>query len=95
MKNIKIVAINLDRERHLKFNLNSLITIERITGQRFDKMGDDMSLETLRAMLFAGLSWEDKELTLDEIGELIDFENLEQVMDKLNEAMAGLKSSQA
>lgn len=95
MKNIKIVAINLDRERHLRFNLNSLIIIEKLTGKRFDKMGDDMSLETLRAMLFAGLSWEDKELTVDDIGEMIDFENLEEVMAKLSEAMQGLKQSQA
>ncbi|MPM81674.1 hypothetical protein SDC9_128731 [bioreactor metagenome] len=42
-------------------------------------------------MLFAGLRHEDKELTLEEVGDLIDFDNLEEVTTKLGDAMQGLK----
>lgn len=90
----KIVAINLDRERHLKFNLNALILAEKTTGKKLADLGQNQEgfdLEFLRAMLFAGLKHEDKELTLDEVGDLIDMENLEYVATKLGEAMQGLK----
>lgn len=90
----KITVINLDKERHLKYNLNALITAEKITGKKLAELGGDkggFDLEFLRAMLYAGLIWEDKELTIDDVGDLIDMENLEYVTDKLGEAMQGLK----
>ena len=91
----KVITINLDKERHLYFNLNSLIIVEKETGQKFNELGEDnMSLEMLRALLYAGLKWEDKSLNLDDVGELIDFDNLQEVMEKLGEAMEGLKPSQ-
>lgn len=94
MKKNKVVAIKLDKERHLKFNLNALITAEEITGKKLAELGDNkgnFDLAFLRAMLFAGLRHEDKELTLEEVGDLIDFDNLEEVTAKLGDAMQGLK----
>ena len=88
----KIIQINLDKKRNIWFNLNSLITIEKVTGLKFSEIGEDVSLEIVRAMLFAGLQWEDKDLTLEQVGELIDFDNMTEVMEKLGEAMKGLKS---
>lgn len=90
----KITVINLDKERHLKYNLNALITAEKITGKKLAELGGEkgsFDLEFLRAMLYAGLIWEDKELTLEDVGDLIDMENLEYVTDRLGEAMQGLK----
>lgn len=90
----KIVVINLDKERHLKFNLNALIIAEKITGKKISELGAEdggMDLEFLRAMLYAGLKWEDKELTLDSVGDYIDMDNLGEVSEKLGEAMGGLK----
>ncbi|GAB6153737.1 hypothetical protein JCM17380_24870 [Desulfosporosinus burensis] len=90
----KIVAIELDKVRHLKFNLNALITAEQITGKKLSELsqsGEGFDLAFLRAMLYAGLKWEDKELTLEDVGDLIDMENLEAVTGKLGEAMQGLK----
>lgn len=89
----KIVTINLDKERHLKFTLNALIIAEKLTGKKLTEMGkeNNFDLEFLRAMLYAGLIHEDKELTLDEVGDFIDFENMNEVVEKLNEAMNGLK----
>lgn len=90
----KIVSINLDKERHLKFNLNALILAEKTTGKKLAELSqnqDSFDLEFLRAMLYAGLKFEDKELTLEEVGDMIDMENLEYVANKLGEAMQGLK----
>lgn len=93
-KTKKIVAVMLDKERHLKFNLNALIMAEKITGKKLSEMGEDKAefgLEFLRAMLYAGLIHEDKELTLEEVGDMIDMDNMEEVTEKLGEAMSGLK----
>jgi hypothetical protein len=90
----KIVAIELDKERHLKFTLNALIIAEGITGKKLADLGDDkgaFDLTFLRAMLYAGLVWEDKALTLDEVGDLIDMDNMDVVTAKLGEAMQSLK----
>lgn len=90
----KIVAIELDKERRLKFNLNALIIAEEISGKKLSELNAEeggFDLSFLRAMLYAGLKWEDRELTLEEVGDLIDMENMSDVTDKLGEAMQGLK----
>ena len=84
----------LDKERVLKFNLNALILAEEITGKKLASLGEDANgfdLSFLRGMLFAGLTHEDKELTLEQVGDMIDMENMEDVTTKLGEAMQSLK----
>ena len=90
----KIVTIRLDKERILKFNLNALILAEEITGKKLASLGADTNgfdLAFLRGMLYAGLKHEDSELTLEQVGDLIDMDNMEEVTNKLGEAMKGLK----
>lgn len=90
----KVVTITLDKERTLKYNLNALICAEEITGKKLASLGEDANgfdLSFLRGMLFAGLKHEDKELTLEQVGDMIDMENMEDVTNKLGEAMQSLK----
>lgn len=87
----KLVKVDLDRERHLKFNLNSLEIIENLTGQSIDKIGTTVDMKTLKIMIYAGLVWEDKNLTVDEVGDMIGFEDIEPVSKALGEAFQGLK----
>lgn len=87
----KMVKINLDKERHLYFNLNSLEVIENITGNSIDKLQEDMNMKTLKAIVYAGLLHEDKSLTLDEVGDMIGFEDIEEVSKAIGEAFGGLK----
>ncbi|WMU08031.1 hypothetical protein vBCtySFA67_00013 [Clostridium phage vB_CtyS-FA67] len=91
----RITVINLDKERHLKFNLNALILAEKETGIKMSDMAneakDGLSLEFLRAFLYAGLKWEDKKLTVEKVGDMIDFDNLSEVSEVLSEAMGDLK----
>lgn len=90
----KMVTVELDKTRNLKFTLNALIIAESITGKKLADMGTDneaFDLTFLRAMLYAGLVWEDKDLTIESVGDLIDMDNMEGVTEKLGEAMQGLK----
>ena len=91
---MKLVVITLDKERILKFNLNALILAEEITGKKLASLGTDadgFDMVFLRGMLFAGLKHEDKELTLEQVGDMIDMDNMEEVTTKLGEAMQSLK----
>ena len=91
MKTKNMVTINLDKERHLYFNLNSLELIEDLTGKTIDKIGEGMSMKMLKAIVFAGLVHEDKALTLEAVGDMIGFEDIEQVSEAIGKAFEGLK----
>lgn len=87
----KTITLELDRVRTLKFTLNSLEIIEDLTGESLDKIGQSMNMKTLKALLFAGLVHEDKELTAEQVGDMIEFDDLERVSSALSEALGGLK----
>lgn len=91
VKNKKIVTIELDKERHLYFNLNSLEIIESLTGKSITDIGENMDFKTLKILVYAGLRWEDKKLTVDAVGDMIGFEDIQPVSEAIGEAFKGLK----
>ena len=91
MEKTKVIAIDLDRERHLRFDLNALELVEDTTGLSIGEVGANMKMGTLKAMLFAGLKWEDKKLTLEQVGAMVSMDNLEIVSAKLGECFGNLK----
>ena len=84
----KGVTIILDRPRTLRYGLNALAKVEDITGKNI--MGLDLnnvSIKDLLAIIYAGLYHEDKELTVEKVGDLIDeYSNITEVAEKLGEA---------
>lgn len=65
--------VTLDKVRHLKFDFNALALAEKETGKNLLKGAAwaDMSASDIRAFLWAGLLWEDSELTLGMVGSMI------------------------
>lgn len=97
-KQKKMVAIELDKARNLYYNLNAIAEIEDKLGIPLSKMGEvDLGVKSIRTMLWAGLIHEDPELTEVEVGNLVDFENISYVQEKVGEAFAAAteKKSQA
>lgn len=90
-KQRKMVKIELDKERNLYFTLNSLEIIEELTGKTIDKLSEGMTVSMLKAIVYAGLVHEDKSLTVDAVGEMIGFEDIERVSEAIGEAFQGLK----
>lgn len=90
-KQKRMVKINLDKERNLYFTLNSLEIIEELTGKTIDKLSEGMTISMLKAVVYAGLVHEDKELTVDAVGEMIGFEDIEMISNAIGEAFGGLK----
>jgi hypothetical protein len=86
-KEPKVVKIMLDKERNLKFTLNSLVYAEEL-GVDVQAMGknESVKLKDLRVLLFAGLMHEDKELTEVAVGEMITMDNMKNITTALTQA---------
>jgi len=84
----KSVTIELDRPRNLRYGINALIKVEEMTGRTISKLDlENISMKDLRTILYAGLYHEDKDLTPDRVGALIDdYSNISAIGEKLGEA---------
>jgi len=85
----KGVLIELDKPRTLRYGLNALVTIEEQIGKPLTGLDfNNVSVKDLRAILYAGLFHEDKELTPEKVADLVDeFSSIENISGKLGEAM--------
>lgn len=83
--------IELDKERHLRYDLNALAEVE----DAFGSMGSAFaalrqgSMKAVRCLLWAGLLHEDPDLTLHDVGALVTMENLGTVSDAIMPAING------
>lgn len=84
-----VVKIMLDKERTIKFSLNTLIEVEDNLGYSLAELGDNVSIRAMRTLLTAGLRHEDKELTEEIVGEFISMDNMGEVQEALADAMGG------
>jgi len=89
---MKIVPFTADKERHLKFGMNTIIQIEKATGKPVAELLDTVSFEAIRTILFYGLKWEDKKLTEETTGNLFDdavehYGDMEELMKPITEAL--------
>lgn len=84
------VTVDLDRPRRLRYGMNQLIQLEEALGVPVSELTQvRMGLKELRLFLWAGLSWEDPDLTLEKAGELADeAEDLTELAEKIGEALA-------
>lgn len=80
------VKITLDKERNIYFDLNALVRLEEL-GVDVATLGNGVKMSQIRAILFAGLMHEDKELTLEEVGALVTMENMSEVSEAIGKAM--------
>jgi len=79
------IKIVLDKERVLKFTLNSLIKLKEL-GVDVTKLGEGVELSQIRALLWAGLIHEDKEITEEYIGDYVTMDNLTEISEAIGEA---------
>lgn len=79
-------AINLDKPRILKYDLNAFVFFQDKTGKDLDSAFGAAApqLADLRALIWCGLVHEDKALTLERAGEIIEFGVGEAYSDKLH-----------
>ena len=72
------VTINLDKPRTLRYGINALVKVEDLSH---------VGIKDLLIIVYAGLCHEDKTLTLEKVGDLIDeYSNITEIAEKLGEA---------
>lgn len=85
----KGVLIKLDKERTLRYGINALARIEDTIGKPI--MGLDLEhlgIKELLAIVHAGLYHEDKTLTVEQVGDLIDdYSDINEIAEKLGAAL--------
>ncbi|SCY25107.1 hypothetical protein [Alkaliphilus peptidifermentans] len=83
------VTLELDRPRTLRYGMNALVKIEELTGKPISKLDlENISMKDLRTIVYGGLFHEDKSLTPEVVGNLIDeYSSMETVAEKLGKAM--------
>jgi len=90
-----MVLINFaGKEREIKFDFNAICAMEEIAGKPLQEIMSkgNTGFNTIRMMLWAGLRHENKMMTMDRVGEMIQGllesgKKLEDVMIKVMEAL--------
>lgn len=83
------VTVELDKPRRLRYGINALCMIEDILGKPLTKLDtDNLSIKDMRTVIYCGLAGDDKELTPEKVGDLIDeYSSLEEISKQMTEAL--------
>lgn len=87
----KGVVVELDKTRHMKFDLNALVDLQEEHGNVIDVFTaglEKQDFKLIRNLLFVSLRGDDPELTEQEVGAMITMNNLTDVIGKLHEALS-------
>lgn len=73
---MKGVDIKADKNRTLRFTINSMIQFKKDKKKDFSQaltgLADDFDMELLRYLYYIGLKWEDPQLTEEATGDIMD-----------------------
>ena len=88
----KITTLTTDKNQYsLKYGVNAFIDFETMMGKPITALGENIGFKELRALLFVGLKWNDKNFTEEDAGEafddLLEHFGMEEASAKLVEAM--------
>jgi hypothetical protein len=81
------VLIELDKPRNIRLTTNALVMAEELIGKPLPEMGQSMGIREVRIILWAGLLHEDRSLSPDDVGELMDYQDMEYVGEKVGKAL--------
>lgn len=87
------VPIQLDRLRHLRFSLKTTKEMRAKFGDA--DLQEGFGTDKIAELLWFGLKWEDADLTVDQVEDMVDLENLTDVMKAVSQATGTLALMQA
>jgi len=84
------------KEYNLRLDFNAICSFEKETGKGFLQFANalvkdgptSMQMSEARALIWAGILHENKYLKIDDIGDLMGFDNLGEVMTAIAEAIS-------
>lgn len=92
------VDVVLDRPRYLRFNMSAMSAFDKKTGVDFLHKGFDASnldMGQLQALLWSCLLEEDPELTMAQVGDMVDMSNLVAVTGLVMQCVTGALPEQS
>ena len=84
------VTIHLDKARNLRYGIKALALLEKALNKPLAKINmDELTIEEIVTFLWAGLVHEDKELTPEELLDVLDKNNVDltYIANKITEAL--------
>jgi spore coat polysaccharide biosynthesis protein SpsF (cytidylyltransferase family) len=83
------VTIQLDKARNMKMGMKATSIIEEKFKKPIVKINfDELTIMELATIVYAGLVWEDKELTVDKVLDILDeHADLQTISETLAKAM--------
>jgi len=93
----KLVTVKLDKVRHLRLAAKGMVEFEKITGKNLLKglNLDEMTIGDEVALMWACMIHEDKELTYDDVLDMVDLSNInivdQAVTDCINQSLPDIK----
>lgn len=83
------VMIELDKPRRIRFDTNALCEVEEYLKKPLSSIDyqKELGIKELRLLLWIGLKHEDKTLTLQKVGELMDLADYGEIGAKIAEAL--------
>lgn len=99
----RTVVIRLDgKDRGLRYDLNAIALIGdrlelsgRLNDLAADLLGKPLPLSALRTILWAGLVWDQPDLTEEEVGSWVDLDNFAEVWERFFTLFSGKLSESA
>jgi hypothetical protein len=86
-----MTTVTLDKTRHLKLGFKAMMTIEKELHQPLAKVDfQNITFEQIAAIAYGALIHEDKQLTFDEILDILDSldqDRITELMNKIGEEM--------
>lgn len=82
------VTINLDKPRTIRYGINALAKVEDLIGKPITALDlNKVGIKDLLVIIFAGLYQDDKTLTIEKVGDLVDeFSDINEIAEKVGEA---------
>lgn len=81
------VEIELDKERVLRYKTSSLVEAENKLGKPIQNLGEEVGIKEISILLWAALLHENKNLTIEEAMDLMDYGEYEEITYKILEAL--------
>jgi len=86
----KFIPIELDKVRNLRYGMQSLMLLEDKLGKPLASIdfNNELRYKDVCTIVWAGLHWEDKSLSLDGVAQLIDdYSDIPTVIEAMTTAM--------
>lgn len=83
--------VKLDKMRNFKYGMRAMSMVEKKFKKSIAKIDmDDLTMEEMAVLLWAGLAHEDRDLTPEKVMDLVDeYSNVKTVMEAMGQAFSG------